>query len=241
MALGRLVREARTALGDRDARRVKARRAVQTLRSFADPTEKQRRLDHLRREGLITEVPTNWQILVGTYRMFVDFLVPGSRDLYRQTGKSFTWQQVLRFLDEPCAVMDPVGLHAPKESILSHLVQVTHHEAAYDVELLRMFPQGVEELVAEVRQLVEGTHPRQVAIDAIVEHDDYHARLLAALEGYLEDPVANELLIVMDPPPGGEEVFAFGREHFSTPSRFFRYCQRMPSTPLATVGAALGR
>ncbi|MBZ0252274.1 MAG: hypothetical protein K8I02_02950, partial [Candidatus Methylomirabilis sp.] len=226
--LRKALQDARTALGDGRRRREKLRDAARTARGLLDAREQRRRLEQLRAEGLIEELPGRWQVAVASWRMFFDFIIPGSRRYYKQTGKNFLWQQVLRILDEPCAMMDPVGLGAPEDAIISHLVQVGHHAAAYDVELLRMFPNGVEHLRDEVRLLVEGRHPRQAAIDAICEVADYHERLLEALDRYLEDPEAHGRVDVLGPPPGTEAMFEVADERYLTPSRFFKYCLRMP-------------
>ncbi|MCA9773046.1 MAG: hypothetical protein KC466_11610 [Myxococcales bacterium] len=231
------LREARTALGDAPTRRRKARDAARTLRSFGDRAEQRRRLRRLREKGLLKEAPNPWQVGVGTWRMFIDFVLPMSRALYRESGKSFAWQQVLRFLDEPSAVMDPVGLSAPMEMITSHLLQVVHHEAAYDVQLLEMFPGGVTDLLRQARALAEGRHPRQAAIDAIVEKPDYHRRLVAALERYIDDPAQAWRLVVYPPFEGVDEKIVAIGERFATPARFLAYAAKMPPTPGAAVRA----
>jgi hypothetical protein len=237
-ALRQRVDEARAALGDGAAVRLKLHRAWKTLLAFRDRAGARQRLERLEELGLLEEIPNDWQLAVGSYRMLFEFLIPSSEFLYADAGKDFWWQQVLRVLDEPSAVMDPTGLYASQEAIISHLIQVTHFEAAYDVALLHMFPGGLDALEEELRQLVAGTHPRQEALDAIVERPEYHEKLLEAVVRYRADPHEHWRCSTVPTPPNSGEVFAFG-ENFLTPGRFFEFCSKQPASPLASLRARL--
>jgi len=208
-----------------------------TARGLADRRAFVERAQVLRERGELDRIPNLWQLVQGNYRMFVDFIIPASRQMYRESGKHYEWQQLLRFLDEPSAIMDPIGFGASRDMIISHLVQVTHHEAAYDVELLRMWPGGIAELLRQLRLLVAGEHPRQAGIAEIVEYPDYHERLLRALEAYLEDPESNPRLRVMDPPEGFDVDSAW--ERWATPAKLLTYCAKMPRTPWETTKAVV--
>ncbi len=222
-ALQTSFRELRTVLGDGPTRRHKRELALATLATMFNLKEQRRRIEAFRDAGLLDTVPTPWQMALGSYKMMFEFLVPTSKVVYDNTGKSFWWQQLLRLVDEPSAVMDPIGLFAPKQAIISHLIQVIHYRAAYDVELLRMFPNGVEDLIAEVQAIVDGDHPRQAALEAIREEANYHHALLDALKLYQADPRTHWRVDVMPPPTGVENMDELA-EPYVTPSQFLAFC-----------------
>ena len=224
--------EARAALGGRALWRAKRARAVRMLWSYTDRAERTRRMRRLQQQAGLRRLPNDWQLFVGSLAMLSRFVYPASRKYYQQTGKNFIWHQLLRLLDEPSAVMDAVGLSAPKDVIVGHLIQVAHHEVGWDVQLLHMFPDGVQCLKSELRQLIAGTHPRQAAIAAIVEVADYHERLLACLESDHDDDV----LRIYDVPPGTESLFA---PEYSLPTRFLSYCSDLPASPIAAAADML--
>jgi hypothetical protein len=63
-------------------------------------------------------------------------------------------------------------------------MQMVHLNPVYDLELLQMFPDGLDELERQVDQMVRGTHPRTRTIGAIVEDAGYHQRLLGYVRAY---------------------------------------------------------
>ena len=103
---------------------------------------------------------------------------PGARDYYAQQGISFGFHQLLRVLDDPVSMIDPTGFLSERDTIVGHVMQVVHLNPIYDLQLLQMFADGLDELERQVEAMVAGTHPRQRTIGAIVEDPDYHARLL---------------------------------------------------------------
>lgn len=215
----------------------KVREAGQTLRTLLDGRERDRRCAQLRRAGLAGERPTDWQLVLAAHHMLVGFLLPSNREFYVAYGRSHWWAQVLRALDDPRAVMDPIGLGVDRDAIVSHLVQVVHASAGYDVALLGMFEDGLEALRHQLEQLVAGTHPRQAAIEALVERPDYHRALLAALERFERDPDEHWRVDTVDAPRGCEERFEWGVERFGTPGRLFAYGRTLPPTPWASLRA----
>lgn len=229
--------ELRAACGSPEDVVRKARAAGRTLLALVDARERDRRITRLRRAGIVGERPTDWQLVQAAYRMLVDFILPSNLEFYEHYERSHWWAQVLRGLDDPCAVMDPIGLGIDRDAIVSHLVQVVHTSAGYDVALLMMFEDGLEPLRAQLRQLVAGVHPRQRAIDAIVEHEGYHRALLAALDRFEEDPQRHWQVPTVPVPEGCEPLFDRGIEVFGTPGRLFAYGRTLPSTPIASLRA----
>ena len=64
--------------------------------------------------------------------MLFGFLLPSNLEFYAHYEQSHHWQQILRFLDDPSGMLDPIGLGISKESLVAHLLQVVHTSAGYD-------------------------------------------------------------------------------------------------------------
>jgi hypothetical protein len=210
----------------------KVRRLGQAIAAYADTPEIDRRLEQLRRAGIVDRVPTRVQLVVGAADMLRFWISPAAADYYQQQGISYGFHQLLRFLDEPASLTDPIGLLSSRDGIVGHLMQVVHANPIYDLELLSMFEDGLDQLEAQLASMLDGTHPRAASIGAIVEEADYHARLLAYVRAWRTDPSA--------PPPLRDNVAAsptwteldrtFGSLHAA-----MRYFDRLPSTPLAAA------
>jgi hypothetical protein len=105
---------------------------------------------------------------------------------------------------------------------------VVHLNPVYDLQLIQMFPDGLEDFERQVEAMVKGTHPRQRTIAAIVEDPDYHARLLDYVRRYRADPSAT-------PPVRQEQTlrsdphFAAAERQFATLPGFIEYCNRLPT------------
>ena len=116
---------------------------------------------------------------------------------------------------------------------------MVHSSAGYDVALLLMFDDGLDALRRQLVQLCAGEHPRQAAIDAILERPDYHARLLEALDRFEAEPVAGWRVDTYEAPEGCGELYEWGIESFGSPGRLFAYSRTLPPTPSATLRAWL--
>jgi hypothetical protein len=152
---------------------------------------------------------------------------PAARDYYEQQGISFGFHQLLRVLDDPVSMIDPTGFLSDRDTIIGHVMQVVHLNPVYDLQLLQMFPDGLDELERQVAEMVAGTHPRHRTIGAIVEDPTYHARLLAYVRRYALDPdtpplVRAEQTLRSDP------AFAAAERTFATLPGFIGYCNRLP-------------
>ena len=146
------------------------------------------RMQPLVAHGLIDAVPTRVQLVVGSLDMLRFWISPAAADYYAQQGISFAFHPVLRVLDDPAAMLDPVGFFVDRDAVIGHLLQVVHANPVYDVQLLSTHPDGLDELEAQTRAVIAGTHSRARSINAIVEEADYHARLLAFVRAYRRDP-----------------------------------------------------
>ncbi|MDJ0866880.1 MAG: hypothetical protein QNK03_12280 [Myxococcota bacterium] len=215
------------ALGGPRALAGKGARLARTLRLYADRREVRRRLATLAERGYVSEQPDPAQIVFGGLDMLRFVIEPAARDYYAQQGISFGFHQLLRVLDDPVSMIDPTGFLSDRDTIIGHVMQVVHLNPVYDLQLLEMFPDGLDELERQVAAMVAGTHPRHATIGAIVEDPDYHARLLDYVRRYRADraappPVRREQTLRADP------VFAAAERTFATLPGFVDYCNRLP-------------
>jgi hypothetical protein len=207
----------------------KLERLARTLRGYGDDAELNRRLERLVAAGIIEKAPTRVQLFVGAADMLRFWISPAAAEYYASMGIDYGFHQVLRFLDEPASLTDPVGFFSTKDGIIGHLMQVVHANPRYDLELLGMWDDGLDELERQVEAMLAGTHPRQNAIGAIVEEPDYHARLLEYTRTFKKNPRAA--------PPVRTNVAA--NAHWQDIERTFgslrtsmRYFCRLPTHPM---------
>ena len=204
----------------------KLRRFGETLRAWFTPAVLDERFELLRRQGLLERAPNRVQLVLGCYDMLRFWISPASADYYAQKGISFTFHQVLRVLDDPAAMIDPVGFFVDRDAIVGHVLQVVHANPIYDVQLLSSHPGGVQALIDQTGAMLDGTHPRYASIGAIVEDPEYHARLLAFVHAFTADPLT--------PPPIRENVaqnperYAALERTFGTLPAAMRYFCRLP-------------
>ncbi len=161
---------------------------------YIDTREARRKLTRLQELGLIEQVPTRGQLIVGSADMLRFWISPAAADYYRSKGINYGFHQVLRFLDEPASLTDPLGLFSSRDNIIGHVLQVVHANPVYDMQLLAMFEDGVEQMELQTAQMLDGTHPRGGSISAVVEDPDYHRRLLAYVTTYRRDGAAPPML-----------------------------------------------
>jgi hypothetical protein len=217
------------AIGGRRQIADKLARLARTLRLYLDPAAVDARLRRLEERGYITVRPTRLQILFGGLDMMRFVIEPAARDYYRQKGISFGFHQFLRVLDDPVSMIDPTGFLSERDTIVGHVMQVVHLNPVYDLQLIEMFEDGLDEFERQVEAMVAGTHPRARTIGAIVEDPDYHARLLDYVRRFRRDPST--------PPPVREEQtlrsdphFAAAEQTFATLPGFIAYCHTLPTS-----------
>jgi hypothetical protein len=219
------------AIGGPRALAGKTARLARTLRLWVTPGTVATRLAELERCGLVPARPSRAQLFFGGLDMLRFVIEPAARDYYAQQRISFGFHQLLRVLDDPVSMIDPTGFLSDRDTIIGHVMQVVHLNPVYDLELLQMFPEGLDELERQVAAMVDGTHPRRRTIGAIVEDPGYHARLLDYVRRYRSDPrtaplVRQEQTLREDP------RFAAAERTFATLPGFLRYCARLPDDAL---------
>jgi hypothetical protein len=205
----------------------KLQRLGRTIRLYFSPDAVDQRLRNLEAKGYIHRRPTRAQIFFGGLDMLRFVIEPASRDYYKQKGISFGFHQLLRILDDPVSMIDPTGFLSDRDTIVGHVMQVVHLNPVYDLQLIEMFPDGLEDFERQVQAMVDGTHPRKQTISAIVEDAGYHARLLDYVKRYRADrnsapPVRQEQTLRNDP------YFAAAEKQFATLPGFIEYCNTLP-------------
>ncbi len=220
----------REALGDRRAIRQKLSRVGRTARLWLNRDELERRMRCLEEAGYVSERPSRAQLAYGALDMLRFVIVPAARDYYGKQGIDFNFHQVLRFLDDPVSLMDPTGILSERDTIIGHLLQVTHLNPIYDLQLMDMWSDGLEELERQVSAMVNGTHPRARTIGAVIEDPGYHQRLLQYVRRYRADRRVPDL--VRDQATIREdEHFAAAERTFATLPGYLEYCRRLPRDP----------
>lgn len=154
-------------------------RLLTTLSAYTKFDAVDKKLSRLRAMGVIEALPNRVQLIVGSYDMLRFWINPAASDYYRTSNIDYTFHQVLRLFDEPASLIDPVGLFSTRDAIIGHVLQVVHANPYYDMQLLMMFDDGLEQMEIQTEMMVLGTHPRSASIGAIVEESDYHERLLS--------------------------------------------------------------
>lgn len=214
-------------------------RAIRTARLYIDFTETRRRIDRIGEHLNIHPMPSRLQMWFGGLDMLRYMIVPAAQEYYRLRGIDFRLHQVLRFLDDPVSLFDPVGFLSDRDVAIGHLMQVVHLNPRYDVQLLGSFPDGHAELERQLEQMVAGTHPRTANIRAIVEHPDYHQQLLNYVKGYRRDPRSVEMRRA-DAGLRQDPQFVLAEAQFSALDDFLRYARRLPQGLFALLRHRFG-
>jgi hypothetical protein len=206
----------------------KASRLARTARLWLDRREVRRRLRALEERGYVAAAPGGWQLFFGGFDMLRFVIEPASRDYYEQKGISFGFHQLLRVLDDPVSMIDPTGFLSERDTIIGHVMQVVHLNPVYDLQLLEMFPDGLDELERQLEAMLAGSHPRARTIGAIVEDAGYHRRLLDYVRRWRADPgtpplVRQEQTLRADP------RFVAAERTFATLPGFVGYCAKLPA------------
>lgn len=150
-------------------------------------------------QAVIEQAPTRWQLAQGVVRMLHRMWTrPESIGLSADAPvRSGPLTRLMRFRPVRAPLLlglgavqpwDLTGLLADRDRLVRHLVG-THHDRrqfAYDLEILRLHPAGLEALRDEARAIVEGQHPKAALFRQTCVYEGYHERLLEAAEAALE-------------------------------------------------------
>jgi hypothetical protein len=223
----------RRTIGTRKQVRGKLQRAGYALANYAFPRRIEDRLQRLRTLGYVGSHPNRTQLFFGSVDMFRFFIIPCAADYYRSKDISFAFHALLRVLDDPASMMDPTGFMSHRDAIIGHLMQVTHADPIYDLQLLAAMPDGLDELEGQLLTMLDGTHPRAASIGAIIEDPEYHSRLLQHVREFKADPANCKPLLrenVANNPKFAEIANTFG----DLPSAM-GYFASLPTRPILAL------
>jgi hypothetical protein len=179
------------------------------------------RMGFFRDLGMLEQLPSPWQVKMGTLVMLPVTLSESSRE--RQMSRRTWMGQVpirvpLQILFNPRQLIIDSGLsHTPRQ-VVKHLLSVYHEEAflGFDLQLLQSHPGGLELLDKEACRVVARETRWARYLEKLVGGPGYHAglsRLAAdASTGVYPDPLD------IDP-------------RFSSLVCFARYCCSLPDWP----------
>lgn len=205
--------------------------------AFLRPALVRERLERLRDLGHLEEVPTVPQLLVAGRDQMMVSAVEETKIFYQSQGIPWVFHNLRRFISGPATLLDPVGLFAPADAIIHHVLQTFHRHALYDLVLLRAHEGGVESMALQVRQIADGTHLHQRALTSLMEDGSCHARLLRDVAAFEADPLETPR-----PIPAGlvsEPDLMIGMDQFKDIRGFTRYASRLDVGVAGAVGAWL--
>jgi hypothetical protein len=137
--------------------------------------------------GMLSHVPSPWQVKVGWVAMLPVTLSESARERVRSRS---TWMgQIplrvpLQILYNPRQVFADTGLTQRAEQLVRHVLSVYHEDAflGYDLQLLQSHPKGLALLAHEARRVVDGKTPWAHYLRRLVGWPGYHAGLVHLAE-----------------------------------------------------------
>ncbi len=205
-------------------------RMAESFALILNVPESTRRLRKFKELGYCDEPPNHAQLIVASFDQLRFYIVPAAYDFYDSIGINFNFHQLLRVLDDPVAVMDPIGIRTSKNGIIGHLLQVVHTSPLYDLQLLRMWDDGLDEMEKQTAQMIDGSHPRYKQISAVNEDPRYFVRLLDFIRRYRVSLDENEPFERRSGVAQYEFMFLLAEYQFRSLPGFLRYAGRLPKT-----------
>jgi hypothetical protein len=199
--------------------------ALALVAAYFRPALVRRRLVRLRALGHIDTVPTIAQMLVAGRDQMMVSATEETKIFYRNQHIPWISHNLRRFFSGPATMLDPIGLFAPRDAIVEHVLQTFHRHPVYDLVLLRAHDHGVEEMARQARQIAEGTHRHQRALTSLVEDGSYHARLPGEIDAFVANPRVPARPIPPDLVDDPELMLAM--DQFKDVGGFTRYAGRL--------------
>jgi hypothetical protein len=184
--------------------------------------------------GLIEKAPSQKQLWFGAYDMFRYFVVPGAASYYETKGINFHFHLLLRILNDPSGLSDPIGIRVPRDTVIYHLLEVVHANPVYDLQLLEQFEGGLDEMERQTLQMIDKTHPRYRSISAITEDENYYQELYNYVKKYRDNPLEKQLIRASGAARENKD-FVLAETMFGTLPSAFRYFNRLPDSFFALI------
>jgi len=203
----------------------KLRQLVSLLAAYFRPGLVRQRLERLRALGHVDATPTIAQLLVAGRDQMMVSAAEETKIFYRSQRIPWVFHNLRRFVSGPATMLDPIGLFAPRDALVHHVLQTFHRHPVYDLVLLRAHEGGVDAMAAQARQILDGTHAHQRALASLIEDGAYHARLPRDIAAFQADPHEPARPI----PPGlvGEAHLMLAMDQFKDVRGFARYASRL--------------
>ena len=132
--------------------------------AYFRPAVVRQRLERLRALGHIDAVPTVPQLLVAGHDQMIVGAAAETKLFYKSQGIPWVFHNLRRFLSGPATMLDPIGLFAPRDALVEHVLQTFHRHPVYDLVLLRAHEGGVDELPRDIAAFEADPHvaPRPI-------------------------------------------------------------------------------
>ena len=203
----------------------KLRQLISMLAAYLRPGLVRRRLERLRALGHVDTTPTIPQLLVAGRDQMIVSAAAETKLFYRSQGIPWVFHNLRRFVSGPATMLDPIGLFAPRDAIVHHVLQTFHRHPLYDLVLLRAHEGGVEAMADQARQILDGTHPHQRALASLIEDGAYHERLPRDIAAFQANPFESAR-----PIPAGlvdDPDLMLAMDQFKDVRGFARYASRL--------------
>jgi hypothetical protein len=215
----------------------KLRQLVALIVAYFRPGLVRRRLERLRALGHVDATPTIAQLLVAGRDQMMVSAAEETKIFYRSQGIPWVFHNLRRFVSGPATMLDPIGLFAPRDALIHHVLQTFHRHPLYDLVLLRAHEGGLEAMAAQARQILEGTHPHQRALASLIEDGAYHPRLPRDIAAFQADPHEPARPIPAGLVRGADLMLAM--DQFKDVGGFVRYASRLHVGAGAAIAAWL--
>jgi hypothetical protein len=195
------------------------------IAAYLWPPIVRRRVQRLKDLGHIAVVPSMSQLLIAARDQMLLNAFAETRIFYDAQGIPWNFHNFRRFVSSPATVLDPTGFHSPVQTLHHHVLQTFHRHPHYDLVLLRAHPNGVEEMVKQAKQIVDGNHPHQRALVSLIEDGSYHARVALDIADFAHDPY----VAPRQPPTNlvGDPHLMLGMEQFKDVRGYTNYASRL--------------
>lgn len=184
------------------------------------------RLRPFTERGLVTQVPTEWQLMLGQLEMAPYVVMPDAGDVRRYDGARLGHP----LLRTPIVIAQigwehfrvGHGLHSSMEALERHLAYVFHEGMpVYDLQLVQTHAGGLGRLRAFLEQVdaaatpEHGRHRR--LIDLIIPNARAYRAAFTAPGGWIDQAAAFDF-------PAADATPTFLRPEFTSLVRFLEYC-----------------